>query len=175
MEASDKKKLLKQRAEKLSQKQMDKAALSGVLSVVIFSLAGERYAFESLFIKEIYALKNVTPLPGVPSFVYGLINIRRRIVSVIDLRPLFSLPVKVASGLAKIIVLNKGDMEFGVLAEEILGLGEIDVMTLQERLPSLIGIHQEFFKGITSDRLLVLGAEKLLNSPSIRVNQANGK
>lgn len=169
----DKSTLLKERAEKLSQSTRKEAETRGVLNLVEFLLAHERYAVESIYIREVYPLKDVSYVPGVPSFVYGLINIRRRIVSVIDLRPLFGLPVEQLTGAAKAIILQKDDMEFGILAESVAGLGTVLISELQDNLPTLTGIHQEFLKGITSDRLLVLDAEKLLSSPSIVVEQTS--
>lgn len=168
----EKEAILHKRAEKLALSNKSKTTPSkGDLELVVFLLDSEHYAFESEYIKEIYPLKDHTPLPGVPSFVYGLINIRRRIISVIDIRKLFDMPAE-DKITAKAIVLQKEDMEFGVLAEEIVGLRQIEDGELQTNLPSLTGIHQEFLKGITSDRLLVLDAGKLLNSQNVIVNQS---
>ena len=62
---------------------------------------------------------------------------------------------------------NQNIQEFVENIVETIFLSE----ELQEGLPTLTGIHQEFFKGITTDRLLVLDAEKLLSSSSVIVDQ----
>lgn len=170
----EKQKIFFRRAEKLAQLAGTSASYQGAFHLVEFILSDERYAIESMFIREVYPLKEVSLVPGVPSFVYGLINIRRRIVSIIDLRNLFDVPVRPITPQAKAIILQKGGMEFGIVAEKIVGVKNISGTDLQENIPTLTGIHQEFFKGITSDRLLVLDAEKLLNSSSIIVNQKAG-
>ena len=78
--------ILRNRAKALA-KQLgpDQDAGAG-LDILEFRLAYETYAIEMRWVAETYPLKELTPLPCTPSFVAGIINVRGRILSVLDIR-----------------------------------------------------------------------------------------
>ncbi len=83
--------ILRQRAEKLARN--DAAAVQEeTFEVVKFQLADEFYAVESTYTQEVYPLIDLIKLPCTPSFVAGIINVRRKILPVIDLKQIFDLP-----------------------------------------------------------------------------------
>ena len=86
--------ILKDRAKELSEAPEQEVITEDCIEVVEFVLAYEKYAVESNFIDEVYPMKDFTPVPGTPDFVLGIINLRGKIMSVIDIRKFFDLPVK---------------------------------------------------------------------------------
>ncbi len=60
-------------------------------------------------------------------------------------------------------------MEFGILADTILGVNTIPMGTIQPTLPTLTGVRAEYLKGITGDRVVVLDGGKLLADPKMVV------
>jgi purine-binding chemotaxis protein CheW len=164
------KRILKRRAEILAHEKAEKADDASI-EVVEFLLASERYGIESRFIREVYPLKDYTPLPGVPSFVLGLVNVRGRILSVIDIKKFFDLPEKGLSDLNKIIIITDDKMEIGILADAILGVRNIAVSGLEPPLPTLTGIREEFLQGITGERLVILDAARILADKNIVVHE----
>ena len=62
-------------------------------------------------------------------------------------------------------------MEFGILADSVTGTRRIGIDDVQPVLPTLTGIREEYLKGVTGERLIVLDAGRLLASPSIVVNE----
>ncbi|MDD5180892.1 MAG: chemotaxis protein CheW [Gallionellaceae bacterium] len=141
------------------------------LRVMEFRLAHERYAVESRHVREVVALENLTPLPGAPAFVCGIVNVRGEILSVIDIKKFFDLPQKGLPDLHKIIVLQSDNMLFGVLADTITGVRQIPLAGIQPSLPTLIGIREEYLKGVTPERTVILDAEKLLADEKIIVRE----
>ena len=139
------------------------------IEVVEFLLAHERYAVETSHVREVYPLENLTPLPCTPAFVLGIVNLRGEIVSVIDLRKFFDLPQTGLPDLNKVIVLESGNMVFGILADAILGVRRIALAGIQPSLPTLTGIREKYLKGITPERTVVLDAGKLLADGEIVV------
>ena len=129
--------------------------------------------------REVYPLKELTPLPGTPPFVLGLVNVRGQILSVIDLKKFFDLPEKGLTDLNKLIILDSGDlalskaegMAFGILADAVLGVRPLPVSELQPSLPTLTGIREEFLKGVTRERVVILDADRLLSSKDIIVHE----
>ena len=76
--------LLKARARKLAQEEIKADSDLEILDVIVFCLASETYGIESAYVREVYPLKDFTPLPGTPPFVLGIINVRGQIISVVD-------------------------------------------------------------------------------------------
>lgn len=138
-------------------------------SALEFMLASEHYALESRWVREVYPLREFTALPGTPPFVLGIVHLRGRIVSALDLKKFFELPNRGLSDLNKIIVLGNGRMEFGILADAILGTRRILDADLQAPLPTLTGIRAGYLLGITRQREVVLDGRKLLGDPGIVV------
>ena len=139
-----------------------------------FTLARERYVIDTTWVREVYPLREFTPLPGTPSFVVGIIHVRGRVVSVLDLKRIFELPVIGLSDLNKVIVLANETMEFGILADSIVGVRRLLRAEVQESLPTLTGIRADYLLGITGRREVVLDARKLLSDPAIVVATGAG-
>jgi purine-binding chemotaxis protein CheW len=167
---AEERRILKKRAEQLAELEIGKEE-DLRLEVVEFRLAHETYAVECVYVGEVYPLKSLTPVPGTPDFVLGIINVRGRIVSVIDLKIFFELPQKGLSDLTRVIVLIKEGMEFGILAEEVTGTTSVPLSHIQPPLPTLTGIRGEYLKGIAKNRLIVLDALKLLSDEKMVINQ----
>jgi len=154
--------ILKARALALAREPVASAAEGERIEVVEFLLADERYAIEACYIGEVYPLKDLTPLPCTPAFVLGVINLRGRILSVIDLRTFFDLPNRGLSDLNKVIVLHDDAMEFGLLADAIIAARWLPRSTLLPSLPTLTEIRAEYLLGVTPERLVVLDGGKIL-------------
>ena len=169
--AEEKKEILKARARALARAAKEKEATGDYLEVIEFLLAYETYAIESSSVREVYPLKELTPLPCTPPFVLGVINVRGQIVSVIDIKRFFDLPEKGLTDLNKVIILQDQEMEFGILADVIQGVRTISVREIQPSLPTLTGIRAEYLRGVTSDGLVVLDAAKILSDKKMIVQE----
>ncbi len=169
--SEEKRKTLKARACALAQPLESREAASTALQVVEFLLAGERYAVETAFVKTVHPLMEITPVPCTPPFVLGIINVRGQIVTVIDIKKFFDLPEQGITDLNKVLIIRAARMEVGFLADEIIGRRAIEEHELQGALPTLTGLRAEYLRGVTSDRLVVLDAEKILSDPKIIVDE----
>lgn len=165
------KRTLKTRAQALAREPEPAEAAGERIEVVEFILAYERYAIESQYVREVCPLENLTPLPCTPAFVLGIVNVRGEILSVIDIKKFFELPEKGLTDLNKIIVLQSGDMAFGILADAIIGARRIAIADIQPSLPTLTGIREEYLRGLTPERSVILDAEKLLSDEKIIVRE----
>jgi purine-binding chemotaxis protein CheW len=146
-------------------------AVEATLSVIEFALADERYAFEMSFVTKVHPLEQLTALPGTPDFLAGVINVRGRIVAVMDLKRFFELPEKGITDLHRVIVVNYRDVELGILADNVTGTREISLARLQPPLPTLTGVRAGYLKGISDDRLIVLDAARMLTDPKIIIDE----
>lgn len=139
--------------------------------VIEFALASETYAIETRFVRAVYPLQNLTPLPCTPPFVRGMVNVRGEILSVIDLKRFFDLPDRGLTDLNKVIVLQSEGMVFGVLADAVLDVRRIWMREVQPSLPTFNAVQEQYLKGITLERTVFLDAEKLLGDPAMIVQQ----
>jgi purine-binding chemotaxis protein CheW len=158
----ERQKILRARAQTLAREPEREEATQGGLEVVEFLLAYETYGVESSYIREVYPLKELTPLPCTPPFVLGIIDVRGQILSVLDLKKFFDLPEKGLTDLNKVIVVHDATMVFGILSDAILGVRSIPLDSIQPSLPTLTGIRATYLKGVTGDRLVILDAGALL-------------
>ena len=165
------KKILKARARDLAREPESKETVEEYIEVVEFLLAHEKYAVEAVYVREAYPLKELTLLPGTPPFVLGVLNVRGQIISVLDIKKFFGLPEKGIADLNKVIILHSDSMEFGILADEMLGVHNVPLSEIQPSLPTLTDIRQEYLKGVTGEREVILDAEKLMSDKNIIVHQ----
>ncbi|MBU1108888.1 MAG: chemotaxis protein CheW [Candidatus Riflebacteria bacterium] len=163
--------ILHVRAQALAQEPQKAVPASELLEIIAFRLGGETYGIESVFVREVYPLKDFTPLPGVPAFILGIINVRGQILSVVNLKKFFELPEKGLGELNKVIILHNDFMEFGLLADDILGTTSVLLKTMQSSLPTITGTGREFLKGIAPGHLIILDGEKLLNAREMIVHE----
>ena len=167
---ADPSEILRLRAVTLARKREDVGAQGTPLELLEFTLAHERYAVESRFIIEVHTLHELTPLPAVPDFIRGIVNLRGRILPVLDLKKFFELPEPGLTDLHRIVVVRGHDLELGLLADTVVGLRQVALESLQPTLPTLTGIRAEYLKGISAARLVVLDLDRVLSDPKIIVH-----
>lgn len=160
--------ILRTRARMLA-REPDQGPVADTIEVVEFVLADETYAVEVRHVREVGPLTDLTPLPGTPAFVLGIINLRGEILSIIDIKKFFDLPERGLTDLNKVIVLHSEKMLLGILADAILGVRRIPRSQIQPSLPTLTGIREKYLQGVTGERVTLLDAEKLLSDETIIV------
>ena len=169
-EAGAERKALEERARNLAREPEAPREERDSLRVLEFDLAYERYAIELSHILEVCPLRDITPIPCTPRFVRGMVNLRGRILTVIDLKAFFGLPEKGLSDLNKVIVVHVGGMECGILADAIGEVQSIPLDTIQPSIPTLAGIHEAYMRGVTPGGLAVLDVTRILCDKAIMVN-----
>jgi purine-binding chemotaxis protein CheW len=161
--------LLEKRASELAVKPVRALETGERLEIVEFTMAHERYGIESKFVQEVSPLRELTPLPGTPPFVMGIVNLRGRVISLVDLKKFFALPEKGLSDTNHVIMLSSPEMEFGILADALLGVRDVLAGELQGDIPTFTGHRKEYLVGVARDGTVVLDARKILGDPNIIV------
>ncbi|TCS38454.1 CheW protein [Paucimonas lemoignei] len=140
------------------------------LDVLEFMVAGERYAFETVHVDQVYPITPITPIPGVPDFVVGIIMAQGEVLSVIDLRLLLDLPISGLLDPVSIIALKSETMEFGILAEQIVGIESMPRDAIERNMPSLADKAGTYLQGVSANRTAVLDAARLLADPRLAID-----
>ena len=171
MSASQKKRILVERAKELALPVVQQEKDEDLIEVVEFMLSYEKYAIESRFVNEVFSMTDFTHLPCTPDFVLGIMNLRGTILSLIDIRQFCDLPVQGLSNLNRVIVVESEDMKVGILADVILGMHNIPLTSIQPPLSAMKGIRADFIKGVTSEPLVIIDIHKILSEPTLIVNE----
>ena len=163
--------LLAERAAALAVAGGRSGAARNVVQVAAFTLASERYAVEVGFVREVVRLAELTLVPGTPDFVMGLTTLRGEVLAIFDLRRLLGVPVRGVTDLSRVVVLGAERAEFGVLADTIIGLVDLDVGEVLEPAASLVGRGRSLVRGVTRDALVLLDGAALLGDSSLYIEQ----
>ena len=163
--------VLQARAAQLAECPPPEAEAGTLLDCLEFLLSGESYAMELSYITQTLPLSDFTPLFCTPGFVLGITNLRGKIISIVDLRRFFELPEVGLCDLNRVIVVSNGSMEFGILADSIVGMISLPLKDLQPPPAALTGIREEFLAGVTADRLALLDIGKILGDRRIVVHE----
>jgi len=167
----EQKTILRARAESLARETTKEESTEGFLEIVEFVLAYEKYGIESQYIREVYPLKDFTPLPCTPPFVLGITNVRGQVFSIIDIKKFFDLPDKGLTDLNRILITKSLGMNLGILADLIVGVRRVPIHEIQSDLPTLTDKRSEYLKGVTNDMVVILDAEKILSDPRIIIKE----
>lgn len=171
LSAEQRRDILARRARDLARRHRPEDAAGETLDCLEFLLSGERYAVEMRLVSETLPLADYTPLFCTPPFVLGITNLRGRIVSIVDLRRFFELPSVGLSDLNRVIVVTDGAMEFGILADAVVGMTALPTCQLQPPPATCTGIREEFLAGVTADRLALLDLARILADRRIVVHE----
>lgn len=167
----DPQRILRERAQSLARPPSPAPAAHSTLDLLEFRLASERYGLETRYVHEVHPLRELTPLPCTPEFMLGIVNVRGRILPVLDLKKFFQLPDQGLTDLHRIIHLRGNGLELGLLADVMTGVRRIPLDRLQPSLPTLSGIRAEYLKGVSDEQLVVLDLDRLLSDPKIIVHE----
>lgn len=126
--------------------------------LVILELENESYGVNIAAVESIIKMQSITKIPHAPSFVEGIINLRGKILPIIDLRKRFDLESKNVSNDGRIVVVSIDKSEVGMIVD---GVSEVMTVTDQEIEPPpqmVTSIKSEFISGIakSDDRLVIL-------------------
>lgn len=155
------KSILKERAKNLAREPKANEFNQQSLEIVEFKIEKERYGIETQYIEKVHHLEYLTPIPGLPAFMIGIINVHGQIIPVLDIKVFFNIQNNGLSDLSKAIIVRYQQSIIGILADEIFGVIKISNNEIQTNLPSLTGIRADYLKGITLSQTVILDPVKL--------------
>lgn len=163
--------ILKERAQALARPLEETLPQTRALDLLVFSLAGERYAIETAHVLEVVPLRELTPVPCTPSFVRGVVNYRGLVLPVLDFRRLFELAAHGGSGGIQVVAVEAEGMTFGILAEAVVGTIGVAAHEVGPPPLTLSGDQQAFLQGVTGEMVAVLDLPALARDPRMVVNE----
>jgi purine-binding chemotaxis protein CheW len=135
------------------------AAASGEeRQLVVFQLGAELYGVDIARVHEIIRLQSITRVPRAPSFVEGVINLRGKVIPVVDLRRRFGLPTTEHTRATRTVVVEIGDQVVGIIVDSVSEVLRVSTSTIEPPSPVVAGIDSEYLHGIAKlpERLVIL-------------------
>jgi purine-binding chemotaxis protein CheW len=131
---------------------------SDLIQMVSFVIDREEFGVEILRVQEIIRLVEITRVPHAPVFVEGVINLRGKIVPVIDLRKRFRLSRRDADKDTRIIVVELEDRVVGFMVDSVREVIRVDRTVIEPPPDLAIGIDAHYITGVAKleDRLLII-------------------
>lgn len=128
------------------------------LQVITFMLGKEEYAVPILQIQEINRLVEITKVPRSPEFVEGVINLRGKVIPVVDLRKRFGLPETAIAESSRIVVVNISRKLYGLIVDSVSGVLHIPQDGVETPPGVVVGIDTEYIRGIgqVGEKLIIL-------------------
>ena len=134
-----------------------------------FFLDDEEYGFEILKVQEIIGMMSVTPVPRTPSFVKGVINLRGKVMPIIDLRLKFAMPAVAQTEETCIIVVRVRGVAMGIVVDKVsevldIATGDIDVLSCGA------AVNTDYILGIgkaASKVTVLLDVDKVLSTNEV--------
>lgn len=149
---------------------LDEDTLKG--KYLTFSLGTEFYGIEIRYVIEIIGIQPITEVPELPDYVRGIINLRGKIIPVMDVRTRFKKECKEYNDRTCIIVVNVNDTNIGLIVdkvEEVMSIQEQDIVNP----PSISNnFSNKYISGIGkvgSEVKLLLDCNKLLSGDELTV------
>ncbi|MGA2082070.1 MAG: chemotaxis protein CheW [Holophaga sp.] len=149
----------------LQAKQALEVVPSGQL--VTFTLDEVEFGLDIDRVQEITPRTDITPVPGAPSFVLGIINLRGSIIPVLDSRLRFHLQPKASTPKTRIIILDLAGQPTGLMVDSVAEVVKLDDFTLRETPPLVAGVRSDYLAGMVTaaNRLITLiNLERILDS-----------
>lgn len=132
--------------------------VSSPLQLVSFVIDGEEFGIDILKVQEIIRPVPITRVPKAPPFVEGVINLRGRIVPVIDARRRFGLPARAADDDSRIVVVELEDRTVGFVMDAVREVIRVDRSVIEPPPELAVGIDADYIRGVAKldDRLVIL-------------------
>lgn len=136
-----------------------------------FHLAGEDYGIEIRYVIEIIGIQTITDVPDMPAFIRGVINLRGKVIPVMDVRARFGLPDRGYDDRTCIIVVNIEGTEVGLVVDEVSEVADIPPANVEPAPRTGKSAGGEYIQGmgkIGKAVKILLDVHKLLYSEEMK-------
>lgn len=163
---ADMNKITKQQAEinqQISSAQKNSGA--EVAKALTFIIGDRIYGVDISYVIEIIGVSHITVVPGIPYYIKGVINVRSKVVPVIDIRSRFDIPEREYDDKTCIVIINYMDIQVGIIIDQVQ-----EVLSVREEnkadIPALEQVNNnkfiEYILEINDSIRMILDVKKLI-------------
>src|SRR6185503_7338376 len=136
----------------------ERKAAEATEHLATFFLSGEEYGVDVRLVQEIIRVTEITPVPRAPQFVKGVINLRGRIIPVIDLKAKLAIGTVEESRQARIVVVKVRERLMGLLVDGASQVLKVPVSSIEAAPDEVVEIDASYIRGVAKleTRLIIL-------------------
>lgn len=133
-------------------------------TVLAFGLADERYGVDVMVVRGVRTVDRIVRVPGTQAFYRGVVNVRGQVLTVMDLRVFFDIPVNDEKRVPdELVVVQAAGLQIGLLAHDIEGVMTIPISEFEPV------DNMRYALGVTTDQLVLLDIPRLLEDDQLIV------
>ncbi len=145
----------------------------GKMQIVTFNI-GEKYGVHISQVQEIIRVGNITTVPNSPPYMDGVINLRGRVLPVLNMRKRLNLPVTDITKQSRIVVTEVNDKILGLLVDSVSHVIRVQSEHIEEAPEEVMEVDTNYITGVSKidDQLIILlDLEKLLKKEKIEIKE----
>ena len=137
---------------------MDETQRTGEEQIVIFEVGNESYGVDIGRVHEIIRRLQITRVPGAPGYVEGVINLRGKVIPVVELRQRFGLPPEENLKEGRIVVVEVGGHTVGMGVDGVSEVLRVPLSSIEPPSPLVTGIDSAYVRAICKleEKLIIL-------------------
>ncbi|MCH7553977.1 MAG: chemotaxis protein CheW [Chloroflexi bacterium] len=126
--------------------------------LVVFMLANEAYGVDINTVREIIRMQQITNVPRTPEFVDGVINLRGKVIPIVNLRRRFGLPVAELTDDNRIVWVDVQGTDIGMIVDAVSEVTRIKTDSVEAPSSVITTAESDFVAGIakTDDHMIIL-------------------
>jgi len=145
---------------------------------LIFTLGEERYGILLSSVKEVIGFAEITSIPQVPKFFKGIINLRGKIISLVDLRIKLGLAEQdYQAKKTSVIIVEIGEVVMGVIVDNVEEVSSYEEGQIERELEIQSQLSREYLQGVSKTgegkMVLLIDMSKILNSEELKILKQN--
>lgn len=136
----------------------DNTGMSGERQLVVFDLNEEAYGVDISQVREIIRMQEITRVPRAPAFIVGIINLRGKVIPVVDLRARFSMPETERTDEHRIVVVDVDGQDIGMVVDAVKEVSRVRSSSIEPPSTVITTNDSEYLTGIvkTDEKLIIL-------------------
>jgi len=127
---------------------MREVFVMAIRQLVVFNIDDEEFGIDINFVNSIEKPLEIFKIPNVPAFIEGLINLRGKVHTVINLRKRLNLPTREFDESTKIIIVNANSSIVGFIVDEVKKIIRVDDDTIEGAPPVISSLKEKFISGV---------------------------
>ncbi len=139
--------------------------------IVAFTLGSEIYGVDIASVREIIPIQKIVSVPRAPDFVEGIINLRGRVIPVLDLRKHFGFLRKEEDPNQRIVLVEAGSDSIGVIVDSVSSVLRIADDSVEPPASVIVGTEVEYIYGIAKmdgDLIVLLDLTRIISDAAKR-------
>ncbi len=161
--------ILEERARDLATQVKEDSVVDQGEEVLIFRLGEGTYSISAQHIREVHTTAQITGLPATPPFVVGLVNVRGKILTALDIRPLLEIPQETITDEPFLVIVSINGVDVALLADTVL---EVQQATndITPAISAVAGRGISWVRGLDQHFNLLIDLPEMIADPRVIVN-----